>query len=329
MSDISVSEDHEWPFEVKPSEDKGLGAFATKDIKPGEIVLVDYTTIILKGAEDWAEQCQRMVEIYEALSLEEQEQWGSLAASSTERRMIRTKFQFSRRKPDGSKFSEAEQQKYTMLKLQLDCNCFDLRNNRAGLFLNASRFNHSCDPNLWYEADIKDGRWVARACRDIKKGEELFISYILINNPLEERRAAIAGWGFVCDCPKCSGGSDTYTASLEDARDAANGIEPDRNRPLPVFGNTMEEIGQRLHKQINLLREIYQKRGAADEDKSIHKELVFALMEGADYERVQWVTFSKAGNREEAENHLKPYVDFVYESRAIAETVWPMTHESK
>ncbi|KAF2966403.1 hypothetical protein GQX73_g7180 [Xylaria multiplex] len=226
MSDISLSEDYEWPFEVRPADDKGMGAFATRDIKPGEIVLVDFTTIIL-GGDDLVEQAWNLVKIYEALSPEEQEQWGSLAATSSE----------------------------------------------------------------------------------------------------GQRRASIVGWGFACDCPKCNGGADTYTASLENARDAANGIEQDENRPLPVFGDTTEEIGQRINNQINILREIYQKKGPEDEDKSIHKELVFALMEGADYERLQWITFLKAGNPEEGEKHLKPYVDFVFEGKAIAEAVWPITHE--
>ncbi|KAI1750699.1 hypothetical protein F4782DRAFT_532189 [Xylaria castorea] len=47
MSDSSVGADYEFPFEVKSAGDSGLGYFARSDIEPGEVVPVDFTTILV------------------------------------------------------------------------------------------------------------------------------------------------------------------------------------------------------------------------------------------------------------------------------------------
>lgn len=44
---------------------------------------------------------------------------------------------------------------------------------------------------------------VILALKDIQPGEEITISYIDEEESLEERRAALADYGFVCQCEKC------------------------------------------------------------------------------------------------------------------------------
>ena len=43
------------------------------------------------------------------------------------------------------------------------------------------------------------------ALRDIEAGEELTMSYIDEGESLEERKVALASYGFVCGCDKCVG----------------------------------------------------------------------------------------------------------------------------
>jgi hypothetical protein len=43
-----------------------------------------------------------------------------------------------------------------------------------------------------------------KAYRDILPGEELSVSYISLGQPLRQRKAALARWGFTCTCPLCS-----------------------------------------------------------------------------------------------------------------------------
>jgi len=72
-----------------------------------------------------------------------------------------------------------------------------------GLFPSASYFNHSCCPNV---CKTTRGRSLFfRAIRDIAAGEELTISYVLLNDSTEMRQAALkSSYLFTCTCPRCS-----------------------------------------------------------------------------------------------------------------------------
>jgi len=72
-----------------------------------------------------------------------------------------------------------------------------------GIFPNIAMMNHSCVPN----ANVRfgdDRTAVVVALRDIQPGEELTISYIENDMPLEARQKELQEYGFICDCPLCS-----------------------------------------------------------------------------------------------------------------------------
>ncbi|KAL5407246.1 hypothetical protein PMIN06_003785 [Paraphaeosphaeria minitans] len=71
--------------------------------------------------------------------------------------------------------------------------------------------NHSCDPNTYI---VMDGpQMQLRALRDIKKDEELFISYVDPTMPYLRRQSELEQrWFFACKCSKCQQG----IASQED-----------------------------------------------------------------------------------------------------------------
>ena len=66
-----------------------------------------------------------------------------------------------------------------------------------------AKFNHSCTPNIIFNFDTKTGYMVVKATRNIKKGEELFNSYLnnknLKNNHMEY---LYEHYGFNCECLK-------------------------------------------------------------------------------------------------------------------------------
>eukprot|EP00887_Chlorella_sp_A99_P006616 scaffold3.g6616.t1 len=68
-----------------------------------------------------------------------------------------------------------------------------------------SCLNHSCAPSVhaWKREQDTDGSAVVLALRNIAPGEEVTISYIEEDAPLEERRAELADYGFVCRCSRC------------------------------------------------------------------------------------------------------------------------------
>ncbi|KAF7315428.1 SET domain-containing protein [Mycena indigotica] len=77
------------------------------------------------------------------------------------------------------------------------------------VFLQASRFNHSCAPNATARFDPESFTLTVHALRPIKKGEELFISYIDLTSPSmatrDTRRAELLHlYHFSCCCAICS-----------------------------------------------------------------------------------------------------------------------------
>lgn len=77
----------------------------------------------------------------------------------------------------------------------------------GGLYVLHSHVNHSCTPNLsvrHLDQRTALSRITVIARRDIEAGEELFISYVNPELPLEGRRRQLLEWGFgTCKCPRC------------------------------------------------------------------------------------------------------------------------------
>lgn len=67
--------------------------------------------------------------------------------------------------------------------------------------------NHSCEPScdIIYDSERPTDPLRAQlvANRHIEKGEELSISYIDETDDIENRRAATAEYGFICECARC------------------------------------------------------------------------------------------------------------------------------
>lgn len=82
-----------------------------------------------------------------------------------------------------------------------------------------SHLNHSCDPNAYV---VMDGpKLQLRSLKDIKKGEEIFISYIDPTNPYARRQSELKErWFFDCKCSKCLKGpthqEDKWAIALKD-----------------------------------------------------------------------------------------------------------------
>ncbi|CAM6078619.1 unnamed protein product [Sphagnum tenellum] len=75
----------------------------------------------------------------------------------------------------------------------------------SAFFALQSCINHSCTPNAkaFKRDQDNDGQAVLLATRHIRRGEEITISYIDEDSSLEERKAALADYGFTCRCLRC------------------------------------------------------------------------------------------------------------------------------
>ncbi len=142
MSDLSATDEL---FEVREAgEGRGLGCFATRDIKPGEVVLVTSTTIHWAESENWATRAWKIIDLYKALDDDDQKEWASLHGLYKPEMVRIYRKALREQNPDGSYFSEEEQEEFLRLLLAIDTNCFATEgSNESALFPRASRFNHS------------------------------------------------------------------------------------------------------------------------------------------------------------------------------------------
>ncbi|CAJ2505179.1 Uu.00g125730.m01.CDS01 [Anthostomella pinea] len=91
---------------------------------------------------------------------------------------------------------------YIKLNFIMKTNCF-IVDGFCGLWLDLARANHSCCSNGIAHSEPNSAVKYIRARRDIKKGEEITIEYML---PTTSNRAAVMreNWGFECKCPVCN-----------------------------------------------------------------------------------------------------------------------------
>ncbi|KAK1773662.1 hypothetical protein QBC45DRAFT_72119 [Copromyces sp. CBS 386.78] len=84
----------------------------------------------------------------------------------------------------------------------------------GGLFIEASRINHACNPNTQNSWNERISRETIHAVRDIKKGEEITISYIGHFASYDERQSILKDkFKFDCACEVCSLPPDQRMAS--------------------------------------------------------------------------------------------------------------------
>ena len=116
----------------------------------------------------------------------------------------------------------------------------------TAMYFTACKMNHSCDPNVIV---LYKGRgWGKKhpltayciAYKDIEEGEELTISYIENDDPLEKRKSDLANYGFTCTCPKCE--AQTNGQTLESGeKQPADGMDD-------IFGGDGEETDEETDK---------------------------------------------------------------------------------
>ncbi|KAI0065777.1 SET domain-containing protein [Artomyces pyxidatus] len=75
----------------------------------------------------------------------------------------------------------------------------------TAVYADICRINHSCSPNAIYTWDLQSFRGEVRASRLIKKGEQVFITYVDNREPYDVRQQQLQNtYNFTCACPACS-----------------------------------------------------------------------------------------------------------------------------
>ena len=165
---------------IEPIPGKGLGVRAQRDFSPGEVIITEEVLIHcsrlheVEAREPTAEQARQIYQKFNRLS-------------TVDKFRVLSLFCFGER---------------SILNI-FSTNSFTITSKYCGLFVNISRFNHACDPNACYNCNGSLEKDVT-ALQEIKKGEEITISYISNNWDVRSKRLAeLSIWGFTCQCAVC------------------------------------------------------------------------------------------------------------------------------
>ncbi|KAL2061406.1 hypothetical protein VTL71DRAFT_7679 [Oculimacula yallundae] len=154
-------------FDVRRSKKGGYGAFATKDVEKGTIVMTEKPLFRASFMEVFFE--------LEKLTKAQRQEYKTLHGH----------------------MELSDSRELAIFKT----NRFETSGSKGGIFIKSSRFNHACHP--WatcnYRYDESSTTLTFTACKPIKKGEEITISYT--SNPAQ----LMDNYGFYCDCLNCPG----------------------------------------------------------------------------------------------------------------------------
>ncbi|OHE91877.1 hypothetical protein CORC01_12830 [Colletotrichum orchidophilum] len=180
------------PFNVDTIPGKGLGAVANTSIRSGDIVLREHP-VILQLAE-----VSRSIGRMQALWVLEE---GFIRLPREDQERV-----FNLSRSTGGH----------ILEDIIRTNTFGATLNKVahfGLFPNVARINHACKPNAITRFSPRTLELQVVAYKDIMPGEELSISYSMLNMLYQDRQQALQEWGFNCNCAICSSSPEVLAIS--------------------------------------------------------------------------------------------------------------------
>ncbi|KAJ0147366.1 SET domain-containing protein 5 [Colletotrichum tanaceti] len=236
-------------FEVAEVPGKGYGLVATRPIRRGEVILRESASMLIDYAAFMHVPMSQMKKLQahgiDLLPFHHRSQWLNMSSHG---------FQ-------GDHLS--------MVDKILITNSFDVEMDDAmrdddfyAVFVNTSRMNHDCRPNIDYWFDPRTLTQRTTAIRDIIPGEELTLSYIdPMQTRADRRERLLTTWGFNCSCNHCmqhrllTDESDRRIEQIASLREEFNDYTP-ASRATPQ----MAELLISLYKQENnwsILSEAY------------------------------------------------------------------------
>ncbi|POS72242.1 Mcg1p [Diaporthe helianthi] len=195
------------PVTLKSLPGRGIGVVATRFIPAGSLILQDDATLTIPKPRPTTQAfLLTLVTQYLSCSAEVQKQILALHAHSSPggadyvHGLLTTE-------DDALQLAEHQVKFIIRLHSTFTTNMFDeTAPGASSLFLQASRFNHSCVPNCDYGhmSDETRTTMTIRASQDIKAGEELCLTYVTYYDDRAQRMADLKqNWGFDCNCPAC------------------------------------------------------------------------------------------------------------------------------
>ena len=136
---------------------------------------------------------------------------------------------------------------------RFDANSFEMDGSEKGIFLRASRFNHSCRPNAYFAWNPTSRRITINAIFDISNDDEICLNYIpkSFAKIRSKRHRELRHYDFTCQCPACLSDSDSGSAS-EDRRKRMETLKSHLDRNETASKQRLldiDEFGLRLKRE--------------------------------------------------------------------------------
>ena len=202
------------PYIVKKSPGKGQGVFAARDVRKGERVLVDKPFFVVTRPYDK----HKVLLQFERMPLPRRRQYMQFYC------------------PD-----RTDNPYMTDVMRIFEANCFNI-GDKAALFLTATRFNHSCLPNMYYSWNEKRNKIVFHSMIDIPDGEEMTICYGFPFLTCVERHSQLRFYNFWCRCPACQtetafgGASESRRLKMKALNEQIIMFQNNINEALMIYG---------------------------------------------------------------------------------------------
>jgi hypothetical protein len=229
MADVPASRDR--LYTIKLITGKGLGFVATSKISKGTRILLEAPLFETPGSTEDTGSAEIIV-LREVKSLTKDQQRAFFTLQNSQ----------------GRKFSP-------VLGI-VSTNALPLGvSNNGGLFLEASRINHSCQPNAQHTWNDNLSHLTVHALRDIEADCEITISYIsgVSLGYAERQRHLMDVFSFACACELCSlpllarNGSDYRLYQIQSIEGAATDLDQVLEHPA----NSLSQV----HRLFELLEE--------------------------------------------------------------------------
>ncbi len=222
---------------VQGATDIGVGIFARDGIARGRLIMAATSDFSLEQPD--RRNIPSMSIFMQYLRLEEtaQERYLALCAAKNAD-LERYNREVQDEKIDGKHISSLGQQSIAGKVVAIfHNNAFGYRDTATGrkmqgMLIEASRFNHSCTPNLSHTWNDELQKRTFRTIREIQDDEELTISYIpLLQRPEARSQSLFEQFGFTCNCNACDESSKFGRLSA-DRRTQLEDLDLDRVSPV-------------------------------------------------------------------------------------------------
>ncbi|KAI1098659.1 SET domain-containing protein [Jackrogersella minutella] len=184
------------PYEVRELKDKGMGVIASRTIHKDEVVLLRYPVIVrILDPRPWKQEEVMKLLHRATVQLPSKEALQMLKLAHSKGGYI--------------------------IDDIVNTNAFGVvldGVDHSGLYLDVSRLNHACKPNMFSRFSSTTLGMEVVAYRDIEPGEELTFSYLPLNLLSEQRQTLIREWGFNCTCSLCASPKDAAASDRRRGR---------------------------------------------------------------------------------------------------------------